>query len=286
MTRSTTSTHAYAKPLVLKIGGNDIDNPQFLAALAGYVASLDRPVVIVHGGGKEIGRLQAAMGIEARWVDGLRVTDDETLAVVEMVLCGRVNKRLVRQLVATGIDAAGLSGTDRGLLRGVKLHNDHGDLGRVGDITSVRAAVLRNMLAQGITPVIAPLVLGDDGEPLNVNADHAAAAVAQAIGASQIVFLTNVSAVLVQDQPQPAISAPQAHHLIANGTIYGGMIPKVKTALHAVNLGIPQAIITDLPGLQAGGGTIFHAEQSHFPKTFGTASQNVAQQNVAHYAAR
>lgn len=282
MTRSSTSTHAYASPIVLKIGGNDIDSPQFLTALASYVAALDRPVVIVHGGGKEIGRLQAAMGIEARWVDGLRVTDEATLSVVEMVLCGSVNKRLVRQLVAAGIDAAGLSGTDRGLLRGVKLHNEHGDLGRVGDITSVRAEVLQAMLAQGITPVIAPLALGDDGEALNVNADHAAAAVAQAVGASQIVFLTNVSAVLINDQPQPAISAQQAHHLIADGTIYGGMIPKVKTALHAVDLGIPQALITDLPGLQAGGGTIFHAEQ---PQYIGAFSAGV-QHNVAHYAAR
>ena len=156
MTRSSTSTHT--SPIVLKIGGNDIDSPDFLSALAGYVAALDRPVVIVHGGGKEIGRLQAAMGIEARWVDGLRVTDEATLSVVEMVLCGSVNKRLVRQLVAAGIDA-GLSGTDRGLLRGVKLTNEKGDLGRVGAITQGRADVLNAMLAQGITPVIAPLAL-------------------------------------------------------------------------------------------------------------------------------
>ncbi|MBN2470537.1 MAG: acetylglutamate kinase [Anaerolineae bacterium] len=276
MTRSSTSTHT--SPIVLKIGGNDIDSPDFLSALAGYVATLDRPVVIVHGGGKEIGRLQAAMGIEAQWVDGLRVTDEATLSVVEMVLCGSVNKRLVRRLVAAGIDAAGLSGTDRALLRGVKLTNDKGDLGRVGAITQVRADVLNAMLAQGITPVIAPLALGDDGEPYNVNADHAAAAIAKAVGATQIVFLTNVSAVLVDGQPQPAISAQQAHSLIADGTIYGGMIPKVKTALHAVELGIPQAVITDLPGLQASAGTIFHADQPAPAPAYIPAA-------AAHYAA-
>ncbi len=249
------------QPIVLKIGGNDIDNPDFLAGLAAYTACLDVPAIIVHGGGKEIGALQARMGIEPRWVDGLRVTDEETLAVVEMVLCGRVNKRLVRQLVAAGIEAEGLSGADRGLLRACQLHNSQGDLGRVGEVTGVRGGVLLDMLARGITPVIAPLALGDDGEMYNVNADHAAAAIAQAVGARQIVFLTNVSAVLVDDVPQSFISEGEAQRLIDNGTIFGGMIPKVKTALHAVTLGIPQAVITDLPGLQGQAGTVFYSQQ-------------------------
>jgi acetylglutamate kinase len=249
-------------PVVLKIGGNDIDSPQFLTALAAYVHDLQQPVVIVHGGGKEIGQFQERMGIQPKWVDGLRVTDEETLALVEMVLCGRVNKRLVRQLITAGIDAEGLSGTDRGVIRAVKLYNVHGDLGRVGEVTEVRGSVLLNMLAQGITPVIAPLALGEDGEPFNVNADHAAAAVAKAVGATQIVFLTNVGAVLVDDEPQPAISDQQAEALIENGTIFGGMIPKVRTALHAVALGVPQAVITDLGGLTHGSGTVFHTSQA------------------------
>jgi len=249
-----------AAPLLLKIGGNDIDNPDFLRDLAAYVAALDRPVVIVHGGGKEIGQLQTALGIAPQWVDGLRVTDEATLAVVEMVLCGSVNKRLVRRLIAAGVDAQGLSGTDRGLLRGAKLEHPGGDLGRVGAITAVRAGVLLGLLATGVTPVIAPLALGEDGGAYNVNADHAAAAIAEAIGAEQIVFLTNVSAVLVDGRPQPALSEAQAQALIASGAISGGMIPKVQTALHAVALGIPQAVITDLAGLQSGGGTVFHRD--------------------------
>lgn len=248
-------------PVVLKIGGNDIDDPAFLENLAAYVAALDAPVIIVHGGGKEIGRLQERIGITPQWVDGLRVTDEETLAVVEMVLCGRVNKRLVRQLVRAGIEAEGMSGTDRGLLRARKLHHSGGDLGRVGEITGVRGDVLTAMLAQGITPVIAPLALGDDGGPFNVNADHAAAAVAQAVGAEQVVFLTNVRAVLVNGEPQPSISQHEAEQLIADGTIFGGMIPKVKTALHAVDLGIPRAVITDLPGLRQNAGTVFYDRQ-------------------------
>lgn len=246
------------QPIVLKIGGNDIDDPAFLRALAAYVAGLETPVVIVHGGGKEIGALQQRMGVEPRWVDGLRVTDEETLAVVEMVLCGRVNKRLVRQFIAAGVDAEGLSGTDRGLLRARKLVSEHGDLGRVGRVTAVRGEVLLEMLARGVIPVVAPLALGDDGEPFNVNADHAAAAIAQAIGAAEIVFLTNVRAVLVNDLPQPSLSQRQAEQLIADGTIFGGMVPKVQTALHAVKLGVPRAVITDLDGLRHHAGTIFH----------------------------
>lgn len=251
------------QPIVLKIGGNDIDDPAFLRALAAYVAGLETPVVIVHGGGKEIGVLQQRMGVEPRWVDGLRVTDEETLAVVEMVLCGRVNKRLVRQLLAAGVDAEGLSGTDRGLLRACKLVSERGDLGRVGRVTAVRGQVLLEMLARGVVPVVAPLALGDDGEPFNVNADHAAAAIAQAIDAAEIVFLTNVRAVLVDGIPQPSLSQRQAEQLIADGTIFGGMIPKVQTALHAVELGVPRAVITDLDGLRHQAGTVFHNGHGH-----------------------
>lgn len=247
-------------PLVVKIGGNDIDDPAFLKALGKYVAALDGPVVIVHGGGKEIGQLQQRMGITPRYVDGLRVTDEETLAVVEMVLCGRVNNRLVRALHAAGIDAVGMSGADRGLIRARKLNHEAGDLERVGEVTAVRGDVLAQLLAQGVTPVIAPLGLGDDGDNFNVNADHAAAAVAQSIGAEQIVFLTNVRAVLVDGSPQYVLSQEDALRLIEDGTIFGGMIPKVKTALRAVELGIPQAIITDLQGLQQKAGTVFFTQ--------------------------
>jgi acetylglutamate kinase len=253
-------------PPVLKIGGNEIDDPAFLGDLAAYVAGQDAPTVIVHGGGKEIGRLQTLMGIQPQWVDGLRVTDAETLAVVEMVLCGLVNKRLVRRLIAAGIDAEGLSGADRGLLRACKLCSEHGDLGRVGEITQVRGDVLLHLLAEGVTPVIAPLALGDDGDAFNVNADHAAAAIAQAVNAARIVFLTNVSAVLVDGVPQPSISQGEAERLIAEGVIVGGMIPKVQTALHAVALGIPQAVITDLPGLRDQGGTVFYSQPETAPR--------------------
>ncbi len=119
--------------LVLKVGGNEIDNPDFLRALTTHLAGLSTPAVIVHGGGKEIGQLQQQMGLTPQYIDGLRVTDEATLAVVEMVLIGRVNTRLVRGLIAAGIDAVGMNGADRGLIRATKLHSPNGDLGRVGE---------------------------------------------------------------------------------------------------------------------------------------------------------
>lgn len=245
--------------LVLKVGGNEIDHPEFLKSLIGYLAALDTPAVIVHGGGKEIGQLQQQMGLTPQYIDGLRVTDEATLAVVEMVLIGRVNTRLVRGLIAAGIDAVGMNGADRGLIRATKLHSPNGDLGRVGEVTSVRGDVLLSLLAQGVTPVIAPVALGEDGGAYNINADHVAEAVAQAIGAEKVVFLTNVSAVLVNGQPRPSLSQDEALRLIADGIIFGGMIPKVQTALHAVAAGVPQAVITDLRGLGQNAGTVFYA---------------------------
>jgi len=252
-------TTTMAQPIVIKVGGNEIDHPEFLKSLIGYLAALDTPAVIVHGGGKEIGQLQQQMGLTPQYIDGLRVTDEATLAVVEMVLIGRVNTRLVRGLIAAGIDAVGMNGADRGLIRATKLHSPNGDLGRVGEVTSVRGDVLLALLDQGVTPVIAPVALGEDGGAYNINADHVAEAVAQAIGAEKVVFLTNVSAVLVNGQPRPSLSQDEALRLIADGIIFGGMIPKVQTALHAVAAGVPQAVITDLRGLGQNAGTVFYA---------------------------
>ena len=252
-------TTTMAQPIVIKVGGNEIDHPEFLKSLIGYLAALDTPAVIVHGGGKEIGQLQQQMGLTPQYIDGLRVTDEATLAVVEMVLIGRVNTRLVRGLIAAGIEAVGMNGADRGLIRATKLHSPNGDLGRVGEVTSVRGDVLLALLDQGVTPVIAPVALGEDGGAYNINADHVAEAVAQAIGAEKVVFLTNVSAVLVNGQPRPSLSQDEALRLIADGVIFGGMIPKVQTALHAVAAGVPQAVITDLRGLGQNAGTVFYA---------------------------
>jgi acetylglutamate kinase len=201
------------------------------------------------------------MGIETRFIDGVRITDAPSLAIAEMVMCGTANKRLVRTFVAAGIDALGLSGVDRGLVRAEKMTGMPEDMGFTGSVTSVRGDALLDLLARGITPVLAPICLGSDSN-YNVNADHVAGAVAAAIGAGRVVFLTNVKGVLVNEQVAPVLTPEQVEALIADGTIYGGMIPKVQTALGALDEGIPEAVITDLDGLRSGGGTAFRRVQA------------------------
>jgi acetylglutamate kinase len=245
--------------LVLKIGGNEIDDAAFLAELAEVIRNLDTPVVAVHGGGKEVSTLQQQLGIQPQYLDGIRITDEPSLAIVQMVLCGAVNKRLVHTLVDGGVDALGLSGVDRGLIQATKMQHPTQDMGFTGEVTLVRGDVLLELLAQGITPVIAPLCLGTDSI-YNVNADHVAGAVAAAIQADRVVFLTNVEGVLVDGQPLKSLSIDQTQALIADGIIFGGMIPKVKTALDSLNRGVQRAVITNLAGLKSHGGTVFASQ--------------------------
>jgi acetylglutamate kinase len=242
---------------VIKIGGNEIDDLNFLVQLAPTIQNLNSPAIIVHGGGKEISNLQKAMGIEPRYINGVRITDEPSLAIVEMVLCGSVNKRLVRRLLASGVEAMGLSGVDRGLVRAEKMQHPTVDMEFTGDVKSVRGEILLDLLKQGVTPVIAPVSLGMDGQSYNVNADHVAGAVAQAIGAGKVVFLTNVEGVLANNEVIQTLTRQKTLDLIADGTIFGGMIPKVQTALAALDSGIPQAVITNLTGLKTHGGTLF-----------------------------
>ncbi len=246
------------QPVLIKIGGHEIGDHDFLTELADVVRELPTPVIIVHGGGKEISDLQQKLGIEPRYVDGVRITDTDSLAVVEMVLCGIVNTRLVRYLVNGGVDAIGLSGIDRGLIRARQMAHPTIDMGFTGEVTAVRGDIVQQMLGQGLTPVIAPICLAEDGTSgLNVNADHAAGAVAVAGEVNRIVFITNVEGVLIEGEHVPCLTPAQVDTLIRGGTITGGMIPKVKTALHALESGVPQAVITNLHGLKTHGGTVF-----------------------------
>src|SRR5215210_796403 len=234
--------------LVLKIGGNEIDDPAFVAELARVVAGMRPAPVLVHGGGKEIGAIQRALGGEPRFVSGLRVTDEYGLQAAEMVLCGLVSTRLVAALLAAGADAQGLSGVDRGLIRVERQAHPDGDLGYVGRPVAVRAEVLRELLDQNVLPVLAPVSLGPDGV-YNVNADEAAGAVAAALGDAEVVFVTNVPGVLVGDMVAPQLTPAKIAHLIDDGTISGGMIPKVRAALTALDAGVRSARITNLDGL-------------------------------------
>jgi acetylglutamate kinase len=242
--------------LVLKVGGNEIDDANFLTGFANAVAKMSETPVIVHGGGKEIADLQLKFGLTPRFVEGLRVTDETSLAIAEMVLAGRVNKRIVVALIVAGADAIGLSGVDRGIVRVEKMQHPAGDLGRVGKVVSVRGDVVRDFITQRVVPVISPISLGDEGA-YNVNADSVACAIASALSADAVVFVTNVAGVMADDKVVPSLTAREAESLIKSQVIKGGMIPKVRAALDAVAGGACAARITNLDGLMNGEGTVF-----------------------------
>jgi acetylglutamate kinase len=253
--------------IVLKVGGSELgdlgqSDGGFVGGLIEALKALwkTHAVTLVHGGGKAIAQLQARLGLEARFVDGLRVTDDASLDVAEMVLSGLVNKRLVACLVSGGVPAVGLSGVDNGTLRVVKMNHPSGDLGWVGKVVEACAGEVEALMDRGVTPVLSPISLGLDGRTYNVNADHAACALAHAVGASELVFVSNVPGVLVGGESGecvPALTQAQVDALVESGEIRGGMVPKVRSALAALDRGVTQVRITNLDGLCVGGGTCF-----------------------------
>ncbi len=244
---------------VLKVGGNELDDSAFLVGLTQAVAALQAAgyaVVIAHGGGKAIAAMQRRLGLETHFVEGLRVTDDDSLDVAEMVLSGLMNKRIVRALVAAGIRAAGVSGVDDGTVYVEKMWHPLGDLGRVGEVQDVDPYLLTILLNAGIVPVVSPISFGShDALSYNVNADHVAAALAARLGAVRLIFISNVPGILVAGRVIRAVTADQAVRWIEEGIITGGMIPKVRSAVEAVHSGVAQAVITNLAGVQEGGGT-------------------------------
>jgi acetylglutamate kinase len=243
---------------VLKIGGNELAEPAFLPALAEAVANLGEPVVIVHGGGKAIADMQLRLGLEPRKVEGLRVTDEPSLEVAQMVLSGQANKAIVRALLSAGVQAVGISGVDGGLLQCKKKQHPTVDLGLVGEIDEVNSTLLDTLLHSQLTPVVSPISLGHDGTLYNVNADEAAAAIATALQASTLSFISNVRAVMGKDGEEiERLTALTTGELIAQGVIRDGMVPKVQAALDVVARGVPEAIIRDLDGLRTGTGTRF-----------------------------
>jgi len=241
--------------MVLKIGGGELDDQDFLTAFVDAVREVrSRAMVsVVHGGGKQIAWALEKMGLGFEFVDGLRVTTGESVVVVEMVLSGMINKRLVGAMVAGGLEAMGMSGKDLGLIRVEKLMQNGRDLGYVGRVVSVRGDILLDLMGRGMTPVISPVSLGLDGATYNVNADPAALAVAQSVGARTLAFITDVPGIQVEGRMLDCISAGEVEKLIEGGQIFGGMIPKVRSGLTAVAEGIPQALITDLSGLRRWG---------------------------------
>lgn len=242
---------------LLKISGNDLHNSDYVKQFATAVSHLPQPMIIVHGGGKMISELQTVMGLKTHKVDGLRVTDAATLKATEMAMSGQVNKLLVRAFLAAGINAIGLSGVDGGILQCRKRQHPTADLGFVGEIHTVNTTLLNQLLAQGLTILLSPISLGDDGSAYNVNADDAISALAKALQADAVTFVSNVRGVLENGRLLPTLTPAQTEQLITNQTITDGMIPKVRAATSLIEAGIAQARVTDLTGLQNDTGTLF-----------------------------
>lgn len=245
------------KTFVIKYGGHAMGDEAILQRFAEDVVLLRQVgihMVVVHGGGPQIGAMLERLKIKSAFVDGLRVTDRETVEIVEMVLSGNINKGLVAALVRAGGTAVGLSGKDGGFVEARRItrrRRDPGshieevlDLGFVGEPTRVDAGVLRRFLAAGLIPVIAPIGLGAEGETFNINADTMAGAIAQALGAERFLLLTDVEGIIDGEGRLIAeISDEGARELIARKVIHSGMIPKVETCLEAVENGVGAAVI-------------------------------------------
>lgn len=239
---------------VLKIGGSVMENRDSLGNFATDVVLLQRlgvRPVIVHGGGPEITGYMSRLGIEARFVNGLRVTDEETLSVAQMVLIGLVGKRIVTAIHQAGGLSIGLSGIDGGLLIAQKLRKEgcDVDLGCVGDVVEVNPGVLHQLLTDGYIPVLAPLAADRDGNHYNINADHVAGQIAAELKAAKMLNLTDVEGFL-RDPNDPAslvsvLTLEEAKEALVGESAQGGMLPKLEGCVTAVELGVERAHLID-----------------------------------------
>lgn len=244
---------------VVKYGGHAMGDPELARDFAEDIVLLKAigiSPVVVHGGGPQIGALLKRLGIESRFIDGLRVTDEATAQVAEMVLAGSINKELVSWIEQAGGRAAGISGKDAGLVKARKVTRTSRDpdsaieqvvdLGFVGEPESVDRTLIDTLTAAGIVPVIAPVATGTDGHTYNINADTMAGHIAAALGAARLFLLTDIAGVLNKDkQLLTDLTPSDISALIADGTITGGMIPKLETCITAVEAGVDAAVILD-----------------------------------------
>lgn len=239
------------KIIVVKYGGSAMANPELQKNVIKDVTLLKlvgfKPI-IVHGGGKEISRWVGKVGKEAQFVNGLRVTDAETMEIAEMVL-NRVNKNLVTMVQELGVKAVGISGKDGGLLHVEKKLSGGQDIGFVGDVTEVDAKVLYDLLDNDFLPIIAPIGLDDNYDTYNINADDAACAIAKAVGADKLVFLTDIEGLYkdINDKDTfiSRLTATEADELIGSGIIGGGMLPKLTNCTSAIKNGVSRVHILD-----------------------------------------
>ena len=237
--------------IVVKYGGSAMSNEELQRNVIKDVTLLKlvgfKPI-IVHGGGKEISRWVSKVGKEAKFVNGLRVTDEETMEIAEMVL-NKVNKSLVSMVEELGVNAVGISGKDGGLLKVEKKYVDGQDIGYVGEITEVNPKILYDLLEKDFLPIVAPIGLDDDFNTYNINADDAACAIARAVSAEKLAFLTDIEGLYkdINDKSSfiSRITASQAEELINGGFIGGGMLPKLNNCTAAVRNGVNRVHILD-----------------------------------------
>ena len=237
------------KIVVIKYGGNAMVNEELKTAVMGDLVLLSLTgikTVLVHGGGPEITSALNRMNIESKFVDGLRVTDKETVDIVQMVLAGKVNKDLVKLLGAHGGRAIGLSGVDAGMIKARPVDER---LGFVGEITSVDPRPILDLLDNGYIPIISTVGCDDDGNIYNINADTAACEIAASLGAESLITMTDINGIMRDTSDEstliPLIRADEMSELLNRGIISGGMIPKVESCIKAVNSGVKKVIIID-----------------------------------------
>ncbi len=247
------------KTLVIKYGGNAMESEELKTGFARDIVLMKavgiNPIV-VHGGGPQIADLLKRLNIESRFVEGMRVTDGQTMDVVEMVLGGQVNKDIVNLINSHGGSAIGLTGKDARLIRARKLQVTRQDadmqqpeiidIGQVGEVASVNTELLDMLVKGDFIPVIAPIGVGPNGESYNINADLVAGKVAEALHAEKLMLLTNIAGLMDKEgNILTGLNTAQVDELIADGTIYGGMLPKIRCALDAVQGGVNSAHIID-----------------------------------------
>ena len=235
------------KYVVAKYGGNAMTDPQLKKSVMQDILLLQLvgvKVILVHGGGPEISAMLKKLSIESHFEDGLRVTDDDTMEVVQMVLAGKVNKSLAADLSALGGRAVGLCGIEGGL---IKVHQKNEKLGHVGEIDEINTKILDDLLDGGFIPVISSIGIDDDGNPYNINADTAAAKIAAALHAESMVVMSNINGVLRDKDDENSLisqmSLADAEELKKSGIIAGGMIPKVDCCTNAVKEGVKKVFI-------------------------------------------
>ena len=236
------------KTFVIKYGGAVMTEERLKQTFAKDVTILRKigiNIIIVHGGGKEITATAESLGIATTFVDGQRYTDEKMIDVVLMVLAGQINKEIVNLINTNGGNAIGLCGVDNMLLKARKLVTDGKDLGLVGEITSVNVPFLSLLLQNGMMPVIAPIGVGEGAQLYNINADLAAGAVAAALKAEKLVYLSDTEGILVKEKLVSSMTKSEANTLIGQGDIFGGMIPKVTSAFDTLDAGVNKVHIID-----------------------------------------